>query len=274
MNAASTLYKNYQHRIYPRIQDKRGATRLRSVLNRLSLRNLESYTGAPQSIFEAEDWDNLFILDACRHDLYEEVTGRSVPKRVTLGSSSRDYIQHTYRDRTCNDVVYITGNPYFHTSYFPELTGQKTGDVFHDISHVYLNRWDDEHGTVLADDMVAAAQEAAEQYPAKRKVVHFMQPHLPFVPNRVGDGFTQEHTGSDNVWKRCERGEISADEAWVAYKENLRYVLPHVHRLAEQLGRTTVVTADHGNLVGEGGRFSHPGGCDAKVLREVPWHEL
>jgi hypothetical protein len=42
--------------------------------------------------------------------------------------------------------------------------------------------WDDETGTVRAETRTNAALEAAERFPHKRLVVHYMQPHYPFVP--------------------------------------------------------------------------------------------
>ena len=55
------------------------------------------------------------------------------------------------------------------------------------------------------------------------------------------------------------------------YRKNLEYVMDSVEKLGENLEGRTVVTSDHGNLIGEKGRYGHPGKKEHKALREVPW---
>lgn len=56
-----------------------------------------------------------------------------------------------------------------------------------------------------------------------------------------------------------------------AYEKNLEQVLEHVEELSNILEGKTVVTADHGDLLGENGLYGHPGNSNLKVLRKVPW---
>jgi hypothetical protein len=56
-----------------------------------------------------------------------------------------------------------------------------------------------------------------------------------------------------------------------AYAMNLEIVLGHVSELLEALHGTIVVTSDHGERLGEGGRFSHGYGLKDRLLLEVPW---
>jgi membrane-anchored protein YejM (alkaline phosphatase superfamily) len=56
-----------------------------------------------------------------------------------------------------------------------------------------------------------------------------------------------------------------------AYARNLEIVLSHVSDLLEALQGTIVVTSDHGERLGEGGRFSHGHGLRDRLLLEVPW---
>lgn len=244
----------------------RGATRALQLMNTIAQKSLPSYNGTPKSVFEF-DWDNLIILDACRHDLYEEVMGPTT-KRVTLGSSSDDYIQNTYSTENFSDTVYVSGNLFFHEPQFRELTGRSPNHVFHRLYETYLHGWDENHNTVLPEAVVSDAEKAMDEYPKKRKVLHFMQPHIPFVPCNLAKD------SNDHVWELCEQKQLDAKTAWKAYRKNLEYVLPYALRIGKQLPGRTVITADHGNLVGESGLFAHPSGSDAAVLREVPWHVL
>jgi len=46
---------------------------------------------------------------------------------------------------------------------------------------VWGNEWDEEYKTILPGDIAAAAHDAYETCPNKRLIVHFMQPHVPFI---------------------------------------------------------------------------------------------
>ena len=226
-----------------------------------------------------EDWDNLVILDACRFDMFE--AQNHIPgdpqRRRSLGSESWEYLRANFAGGEFHDTVYVTANPY--ATKLPDGT-------FHAVIDLLEDGWDAEHRTVLPETMVAAAQRAAEQYPNKRLIVHFMQPHYPFI----GDagrrfehaGFGQSPTGDESdtkrhVWGSLGHGRIRKSHVWEAYRENLDIVLPHVEALLESLSGKSVVTADHGNLLGERTRplpvrgYGHPRGLDAPELRTVPW---
>jgi len=59
-----------------------------------------------------------------------------------------------------------------------------------------------------------------------------------------------------------------------AYVENLRLVLKYVARLVEDLSGVIIITADHGELLGEGGRYSHSPERSDPLLVEVPWFKI
>jgi hypothetical protein len=75
-------------------------------------------------------------------------------------------------------------------------------------------------------------------------------------------------------------GEIGADEIEDVirdYEENLAVVLPYIEGLLTELGGKTVVTSDHGNLLGERTSpipvrdWGHPLSLYAEELVSVPW---
>jgi len=91
-----------------------------------------------------------------------------------------------------------------------------------------------------------------------------MQPHYPFF-GATGStieekGILQGTVGSETeglaryaIWTQLQFGiaDISIDELWQAYRENLDIVLDEALPLAESLPGKTVLTADHGNVVTE-----------------------
>ncbi|MFB6158460.1 MAG: hypothetical protein ABEJ95_02250 [Candidatus Nanohalobium sp.] len=224
------------------------------------------------NLFE-EEWDNLIVLDGCRADLYEEVVGES-SYIYSSASCTPDYIRKTFTDTTYEDVVYVSGNPWFHESSLKELTGRE--EIFHSVFDTFSTDWSEDENTVLPEPLVRDAKTAKNLFEGKKLVVHFMQPHQPFV----NADFSEE--GSDlpphlrdmnesNVWDKAESKSISREKVYSAYRDNLEFVMPYVEELVQDLDGKTVITSDHGNLLGEGGLYGHPCGKDYEPLKKVPW---
>lgn len=212
-----------------------------------------SYPGYDEAIHVMDkDWDNLIVLDACRADAFERVADiesfDQYSSVVSLGSHSSEWTRRNFAGKEFGDTVYVSANPH---------TSRDAGNSFHKIYEMWNRDFDDDAGTVLPETMVDAAIEANKEHPRKRLIIHFMQPHGPFI-------------GSD----------ISANKNnnkyWEAYDENLEYVLTSVRRLLDNLSGKSVITGDHGqispsplrDLLGVGGHkpgLRHPG------LVQVPW---
>jgi hypothetical protein len=266
------LNKYYIRAYYRWLKGKRGFWRVKRELTELLLRDrIEDFETDP--ITELE-WDNLIILDAARHDLYEEVNGET-DSRITVGSQSTEYIEKTFSEGDFSDTVYITANPFFNEKKFEEITGRKLEDVFHEVFHTYMEDWNEEENTVMPESLVRDAKTAEKLFPDKKKIIHFMQPHYPFI----GSDFSSKGLNPDlgreerelSLWQRAELGEYDREELWDAYRENLEFVMPAAEELAGELEGRTAITADHGNLVGEQGTYGHPRGLKVKELRKVPW---
>jgi hypothetical protein len=59
-----------------------------------------------------------------------------------------------------------------------------------------------------------------------------------------------------------------------AYEMNLRYALEAVRDLASKINGKLVITADHGELLGEKRNYGHPSHSNDPILTEVPWFEV
>lgn len=117
--------------------------------------------------------------------------------------------------------------------------------------------FNDDAGTVLPKAMVDTAIKANKEHPHKRLIIHFMQPHGPFI-------------GSD-----IPKNEIN-DRYWEAYDQNLEYVLKSVRRLLDNLSGKSVITGDHGQISSSPlrdvlGISGHKPGLRHPGLVEVPW---
>jgi len=261
-------------------------------LNNLAFR---SRYGAGTRVMD-EEWDTLLVLDACRYDMFadraEAFAGRldadtRLESRISLGSTSEEFLECNFGDGTFHNTVYVNTNPYL-----PKL-GLDNG-TFHAVVDL-LSTWDDDRQTVHPETVVEAALDARERFPNKRLIVHFMQPHYPFI-GEVGRqidarGWRADASGTDggpdggravdgdSVWQRLRNGDdLDIEVVWDAYRENLDVALEHAETLVEELPGRTVLSADHGNLVGERFRpipsrrkYGHPYGVYLPELVRVPW---
>lgn len=227
-----------------------------------------------------EDWDTLLIADACRLDLFTETvdTDRfdSFGSRRSKGSSTAEWSAKNF-EGVYGDTIYVAGNP---------VPSRHISGEFFRYEEVWKEAFDPEIGTIRAEDVAAEALRQHEKYPDKRLIVHMMQPHYPFVRdsdidfsywnNTEGITFGDDDRARD-VWDALSKGLISHDRTWEAYRRNLEYVMESVDQLLEELGGRTVVTADHGNAIGERSwpipirTYGHPSGVHIDPLVEVPW---
>jgi hypothetical protein len=232
-----------------------------------------------------QDWDTLIVLDGCRTDLFEEVaplqTYDTYETVTSRGSTSRDWVRQNFVGRDFGDTVYISANPY---------VSQEASESFHRLVEVWLNDFDTELKTIPPDRMVSATIRAHNEYPDKRIIAHFMQPHYPFIgekqlkfgglPFEKGthtDGKTPEKERPYTPWDALWMGQVSREEVWEAYASNLRLVLESVDGLLEEIRGRVVLTSDHGNMLGERTFplplrvYGHPEGIRNRELVDVPW---
>lgn len=249
-------------------------------LNRLYYKRLYTrpYNSSGIGIFE-EDWDNLLVLDACRYDLFEsrsDLDGE-LESRISRGSSTPEWLRANFARRELHDTVYVTANPQL-------FRHREELDVsFHAEVNVWQeDGWDDEQQTVLPKTVTERALKAADEYPNKRLLVHYIQPHYPFLtdddqPFENSQAFLKpDEPGS---WHQAVIGKIDPDPdtVWQAYGETLNRALPAVERLLDGLNGKSVVTADHGNMIGERAspfpirEWGHPRGVYTEELVKVPW---
>lgn len=265
------FYIWYRTEVFPSAKKYRGATRLLKSLEKIVTRNIGKVEEV-EPIAELE-WDNLILLDGCRHDVYEEVNGQT-QSRISAGSMSAEYISENFSSGDWSDVVVITANPFYHKSRFNDLTGRDIDEVFHTVFHVWKTDWDAQENTVLPEKMIEKVKTADKLFPDKRKIIHFMQPHYPFIDADLDAGsydhILEEDENTSAWWlamKQIEDHEKIRD----AYKGNLERVMPAVDELKKVLSGKTAVSADHGNLVGEKGLYGHPDNLNIKPLKKVPW---
>lgn len=214
-----------------------------------------------------EDWDTLVILDACRFDEFERLSEfpGTLQRRVSRGATSAEFVRGNFANRRLHDVVYVSAN-----GWFPKLRDEIDAEV-HEF--VLVERDAVQGLTSRPETVTDRAIEAADEYPRKRLIVHYMQPHQPYL-GPTGQKLTFGSTLAETV----ERNDLSRTEVLRVYRENLQLALDAVERLVDAVDGKTVISADHGEHLGERERplpvrfYGHMEGLHTPELVDVPWH--
>jgi len=241
----------------------------------------------------SQDWDYLIILDACRYDAFANLVDLEGDLRsvISKGSHSIEFCKKNFAGNEFHNAVYVTANGYgarISENVFHELIFTDESDAVPeaDVLHSSLEG-------MTPSTVYNVALDAYSKYPNKRIIIHFMQPHDPYLGptaedlrSRVeDDGLTvvardseklkNYDTSDSNVVSTlagaARKDYITHDELKNVYYENLEVVLEYVNNLIDKLDGKIVVTADHGELLGEHNTVGHPKYRYYEKLRKVPW---
>lgn len=210
-----------------------------------------------------EEWDNLIVLDACRYDFFKEYNTIEgvLEKRVSRGTRTDEWVRRNFTG-SYDDTVYVSANPHIGRT---EVSGFCGVEHFAHVETVWDGKWDEDLGTVPPEEVNAAARRVCEQYPEKRMIIHYMQPHRPYIGETTLNMRSDDPPDLVYEFRRNGRERVRK-----AYTDNLELVLDHVASLISDLRGETVVTSDHGELFGEYGLWMHPQ-VHIPQLYEVPW---
>lgn len=186
------------------------------ILRRIMFRNNEGV------YIMNEDWDYLIILDACRYDVFEnEIKHRKLAKigkleyRISRGSDTSTFLLENFKGKYYDDVVYVTANPF---------VDMLVKDSFYKVIPVWNKGWNEKYNTVLPSTVYEYALNALRKYPNKRLIIHFMQPHHPFLSlcEIKDEGFKYQvekaikgksSIQGQTVWHYFARGLISREKS-------------------------------------------------------------
>jgi hypothetical protein len=216
-----------------------------------------------------EDWDILLILDACRYDVFADqaTIAGNLSKKRSRGSTSTEWIRGNFMNSEFDDLVIVTANPYY-----KELAEEIGLQVHH---FEWVRSQEPNTALIPPEQVTDRVLEIVHQYPNKRILAHYMQPHAPYISS---DGNTDILT---TQLARAVKDDPSIKERInSAYRENFDIVQNAIKPVIEGNYGKTVISADHGEMLGEpliGGLdatsfYGHPYGCSHESVRFVPWH--
>ena len=247
------------------------------------------------------DWKFLIILDACRYDYFNKIYRKylkgEVEKRISPTCHTIKWVNKMFPDYY-DDIVYIASIPYINSK---EEVFDKYGVSYDAKKHFFKvidNKWTTELKTVTPDTINDKVKEIIKLYPDKRIVIHYLQPHNTYIGENykkyINLNYKQTNTSKaisklpiQLLWfiarvlnKKNLRQPMLIGKAEgtkgirKAYEENLNLVLSKIKELLPNLDGKIIITADHGEYLGEHGLYGHLLKKRKKEVYEIPYLEL
>jgi hypothetical protein len=130
-----------------------------------------------------EDWDIAIILDACRYDVFKNLHGQYLPEgklEKRFGASDTfDWLHSVFDGNETHNIIYVSGHP--------GINGKgvawgkfDAGEKFYKVYDAWISGWDWRIGSSLPHEVARVAVKAISEYPDRKTIIHFMQPHFPY----------------------------------------------------------------------------------------------
>ncbi|KXB06244.1 hypothetical protein AKJ53_00910 [candidate division MSBL1 archaeon SCGC-AAA382F02] len=273
-------------------------------------------------LIHERDWHVLIVLDACRYDYFEEIYQEYLSGKLRKVRSqcfddsflysegrTKTWLRNTF-DKKMGGVVYVSGTPHVNSvEVNTENEDFVATDVFSDIIDVWDWGWAEELGTTPPEKIVEGVNIAKEKYSEKDLIIHFVQPHGPYLAlggkeievsgmvsssselgildrgrkmaGRIlqsflpGEIFKELRNFFSSIDKPAEKiaKEYGKGELRNFYTKNLRSALVEVEKIVRLFpDKSIVITSDHGEFLGEKGLYGH--NWNEEFLTEVPWFEV
>ncbi len=263
------------------------------------------------------NWDNLIILDACRYDVFEIVYKKylrgKLKKVLSPASDTQGWLKALFGNKRLTNVVYVSAHPYVNSKGI--AAGSK--DAFNAVGHFYKiidvwdYGWDRKYNTVPPLVMNEAVLQVKKEFPGKKIIAHYLQPHTPYltlgyIPPAWNSSLKKDLSYQSITKLRALLGRLAsrvlgpvttikirkklglADFQYIEiiakkygqeglreiYRREVENVLKHIAKLVKKLPGKTVITSDHGELLGEDGFYGHIFDYSHPALLEVPWFEV
>lgn len=235
-------------------------------------------------LLNSQDWDILIVLDACRYENFyiQNIYPGALSPRESFSSCTGEWIQ-SVRGKDLSHIAYISANPLVSSQ---RMQSNKLNVKFKHFIDAWDIGWDEKIKSIHPETVTKLAVDYLKKNPGVKTVVHYIQPHHPFIgKTKIEElGYEQirlREKGEDiskkvfeklTIYQQVKDGTISYDHCMKAYQDNLKLALDSLEPLLEMPGKR-IITADHGDCFGEDGIFAHPAGSRHPLLVTVPWFE-
>lgn len=220
-----------------------------------------------------KDWKCICVLDACRWDVLKDISKREVePVLVPSHRSTPGWMDAIWNRNGWEDITYISANPM--TTGIKNIDNVPGNFDMNEKVKKYIEAFQ------YKDDVISVVSPQKVADIARREeepiVVHFLQPHEPFIgslslkvsnreriPKREGMKDTSSPT-----YRLVTHGLVHPDYCRAAYYANAELGYKYAIQVARHFSES-IITADHGEALGENGYWNHGGDIDESMI--VGW---
>ncbi|NHN46223.1 hypothetical protein G9464_01235 [Halostella sp. JP-L12] len=228
----------------------------------------------------------------------------------SVGSMSAEWMLNTFTQHQADKIgetAFVSGNIWSHRI-FEEQFHEHT-DHGYDMVHCGIPKWDpvsaetfahyetvsavanqndplhpknDAIPHVLTDRTIAVARE----HDFDRLIVHYTLPHLTFIADALdwssgeltmmelmnGPEPVRDLRPAEVSYDPARQGKVKTETVRKHYRGNLQLALDYVEILLQNIdAEQTIISADHGEALGELGVWGHPFGYPFSPVKTVPW---
>jgi hypothetical protein len=259
---------------------------------------------------ENRDWKVLIVLDACRYDYFEKNYKRffkgKLKKMESVAVDTMEWLAKSFKGEY-KDTVYISATPFINS--ITESRNEKyrflASDKFFKVIDVWDTGWDEQIGVTRAEAVNSEYRRIKNKYPDKKFILHYLQPHYPFVPlsladpeSRVGKKIAHRRGWAKrsvvkllkffniNIMEIVNKFGTPTNQLFYLrkkygnerlreeYEKNLLYVLKNISELLPEIDGMVAIIGDHGTLLGEHGKYGHAGQKRYREIVEIPYFEV
>jgi hypothetical protein len=104
-------------------------------------------------------------------------------KAISPAISTLEWLDETFKNKKCDDIIYITSNPLVNPRgvYITKNIRFDGSKYFKRVIDIWDLDWDDNLNTVHPKKVTQAALASIDINPKNRFIVHYMQPHTPYI---------------------------------------------------------------------------------------------
>jgi len=262
-----------------------------------------------KTLINKRDWDLLIIIDACRYDIFSQEVYKYLDGELSIAVSPAsitiNWLKEIWASDKWRDVVYVSATPFVNKRGL--LKDFDAGKFFLDVIEVWDWGWNSKSSTIPPENVNAGVRIAITKmklrklsFPKDYKIVaHYIQPHSPYLTlqnamSKISKIPELQEQMVNIAFRKYRRiiGRFGMEETLLGlfkevlknhndivkvleqlYRDNLRRVLKAIASLLNNIDGHTIITSDHGELLGEYGLFFHPD-IPLPHLRIVPWFKV
>lgn len=193
------------------------------------------------------NWNILIILDACRYDYFTKYYSRylegDLKKVITPATHTSPWRKKVFGGRKWNDIVYVSANPFINSRV--EVNGFDARKCFYKVIDVWDWGWSEELGTVHPGEVNKAAKRTIWKYPHKKIIIHYLQPHAPYLSLRNWGGEPLKNM----ISKKQDKLNVLAHsfdraKAWIRWKMVNLFGMEKVSKMRKLLGLPPLCAID------------------------------